>query len=130
MLFFHFHFKNFSPFRFIFSETLPILPCRVLLGRVWILTSESVGIVRFPPGLCSLRLVALQSSIAVSSDFLLIVFDRGRTSIAVGACMVYQPQLKKDKRKGKPALPKVCLCHHTMLLRVLCSAHSGNAKLL
>ncbi|RDY14511.1 Serine/threonine-protein kinase haspin-like protein, partial [Mucuna pruriens] len=31
---------------------------------------------------------------------------RGRTSIAVGACMVYQPQLKKDKRKGKPALPK------------------------
>ncbi|ESW35288.1 hypothetical protein PHAVU_001G222600 [Phaseolus vulgaris] len=31
---------------------------------------------------------------------------RGRTSIAVGASMVYQPQLKKDKRKGKPALPK------------------------
>ncbi|KAK7397081.1 hypothetical protein VNO78_18248 [Psophocarpus tetragonolobus] len=31
---------------------------------------------------------------------------RGRTSIAVGAFMVYQPQLKKDKRKGKPALPK------------------------
>lgn len=53
------------------------------------------------------------------------VFYRGRTSIAVGACMVYQPQLKKDKRKGKPALPKVCLCHHTMLLHVLYSAHSG-----
>ncbi|XP_028779473.1 serine/threonine-protein kinase haspin homolog isoform X1 [Neltuma alba] len=31
---------------------------------------------------------------------------RGRTSIAVGACMVYQPELKKEKRKGKPALPK------------------------
>ncbi|KAK7337651.1 hypothetical protein VNO77_18236 [Canavalia gladiata] len=31
---------------------------------------------------------------------------RGRTSIAVGAYMVYQPQLKQDKRKGKPALPK------------------------
>ncbi|KAE9593729.1 hypothetical protein Lal_00036463 [Lupinus albus] len=31
---------------------------------------------------------------------------RGRTSIAVGACMVYQPQSKNDKRKGKPALPK------------------------
>ncbi|XP_019419865.1 PREDICTED: serine/threonine-protein kinase haspin homolog isoform X2 [Lupinus angustifolius] len=31
---------------------------------------------------------------------------RGRTSIAVGACMVYQPQSKKDNRKGKPALPK------------------------
>ncbi|KAK7284456.1 hypothetical protein RJT34_19202 [Clitoria ternatea] len=31
---------------------------------------------------------------------------RGRTSIAVGACMVYQPQKKQDKRKGKPALPK------------------------
>ncbi|KAK7259026.1 hypothetical protein RIF29_24620 [Crotalaria pallida] len=31
---------------------------------------------------------------------------RGRTSIAVGAFMVYQPQLKKDKRKGKPAIPK------------------------
>ncbi|XP_027349484.1 serine/threonine-protein kinase haspin homolog [Abrus precatorius] len=31
---------------------------------------------------------------------------RGRTSIAVGACLVYQPQLKQDKRKGKPALPK------------------------
>ncbi|KAL2345581.1 hypothetical protein Fmac_006866 [Flemingia macrophylla] len=27
---------------------------------------------------------------------------RGRTSIAVGASMVYQPQLKKDKRKPKP----------------------------
>ncbi|XP_029129884.1 serine/threonine-protein kinase haspin homolog [Cajanus cajan] len=33
---------------------------------------------------------------------------RGRTSIAVGACMVYQPGLKKDKRKPKPPLPKVC----------------------
>ncbi|MED6196558.1 hypothetical protein PIB30_048582 [Stylosanthes scabra] len=33
---------------------------------------------------------------------------RGRTSIAVGACMVYQAQLKQDKKKGKgkPALPK------------------------
>ncbi|XP_020212860.1 serine/threonine-protein kinase haspin homolog [Cajanus cajan] len=31
---------------------------------------------------------------------------RGRTSIAVGACMVYQPGLKKDKRKPKPPLPK------------------------
>ncbi|KAL1350759.1 serine/threonine-protein kinase haspin homolog [Arachis hypogaea] len=31
---------------------------------------------------------------------------RGRTSIAVGACMVYQPQLKQDKNKGRPALPK------------------------
>ncbi|XP_061366256.1 serine/threonine-protein kinase haspin homolog [Gastrolobium bilobum] len=31
---------------------------------------------------------------------------RGRTSIAVGACMVYQPQLKQDKRKGRPAIPK------------------------
>ncbi|GAU11411.1 hypothetical protein TSUD_344020 [Trifolium subterraneum] len=32
---------------------------------------------------------------------------RGRTSIAVGASMVNQPELKKDKRKGKPpAHPK------------------------
>ncbi|XP_059438923.1 serine/threonine-protein kinase haspin homolog [Corylus avellana] len=31
---------------------------------------------------------------------------RGRTSIAVGACVDYQPQLKQAKRKGKPALPK------------------------
>ncbi|MED6168552.1 hypothetical protein PIB30_012547 [Stylosanthes scabra] len=31
---------------------------------------------------------------------------RGRTSIAVGACMVYQAQVKQDKKKGKPALPK------------------------
>ncbi|XP_057439084.1 serine/threonine-protein kinase haspin homolog [Lotus japonicus] len=31
---------------------------------------------------------------------------RGRTSIAVGACMVYQPQIKQDKRKGKPGIPK------------------------
>ncbi|KAI5424627.1 serine/threonine-protein kinase haspin homolog [Lathyrus oleraceus] len=32
---------------------------------------------------------------------------RGRISIAVGASMVYQPELKKDKRKGKPpAIPK------------------------
>ncbi|CAI8615328.1 unnamed protein product [Vicia faba] len=32
---------------------------------------------------------------------------RGRVSIAVGASMVYQPELKKDKRKGKPpAIPK------------------------
>jgi len=42
--------------------------------------------------------------------FLFILFNRGRTSIAVGAYMVYQPQLKKEKRKGKPALPKVCFC--------------------
>ncbi|KAF3956877.1 hypothetical protein ACB098_03G007000 [Castanea mollissima] len=31
---------------------------------------------------------------------------RGRTSIAVGACVDYQPQAKHAKRKGKPALPK------------------------
>nr|XP_023914234.1 serine/threonine-protein kinase haspin homolog [Quercus suber]POF08444.1 serine/threonine-protein kinase haspin like [Quercus suber] len=31
---------------------------------------------------------------------------RGRTSIAVGACVDYLPQAKHAKRKGKPALPK------------------------
>ncbi|KAG6702479.1 hypothetical protein I3842_07G035500 [Carya illinoinensis] len=31
---------------------------------------------------------------------------RGRTSIAVGTCVVYQPQGKQARRKGKPALPK------------------------
>lgn len=39
-----------------------------------------------------------------------ILSNRGRTSIAVGACMVYQPELKKGKRKSKPAIPKVCFC--------------------
>ncbi|KAF5454243.1 hypothetical protein F2P56_023922 [Juglans regia] len=31
---------------------------------------------------------------------------RGRTSIAVGTCVDYQPQGKQARRKGKPALPK------------------------
>ncbi|KAA8536695.1 hypothetical protein F0562_029173 [Nyssa sinensis] len=31
---------------------------------------------------------------------------RGRTSIAVAACVDYQPQQRKPKRKTKPALPK------------------------
>ncbi|KAB1202052.1 Serine/threonine-protein kinase haspin [Morella rubra] len=31
---------------------------------------------------------------------------RGRTSIAIGTCGNYQPQLRQAKRKGKPALPK------------------------
>ncbi|XP_045820864.1 uncharacterized protein LOC123913964 isoform X2 [Trifolium pratense] len=40
-------------------------------------------------------------------EFTKIPFNRGRTSMTVGASMVYQPELKKDKRKGKPpAHPK------------------------
>ncbi|KAI4301665.1 hypothetical protein L6164_034918 [Bauhinia variegata] len=31
---------------------------------------------------------------------------RGRTSIAVGAYVVFQPEPKKEKRKGKPAIPR------------------------
>ncbi|OIV95317.1 hypothetical protein TanjilG_07473 [Lupinus angustifolius] len=41
---------------------------------------------------------------------------RGRTSIAVGACMVYQPQSKKDNRKGKPALPKILINHGRVIV--------------
>lgn len=39
---------------------------------------------------------------------------RGRTSIAVGACLDHQPQVKQAKRKGRPPIPKVRLhysCH-------------------
>ncbi|XLR26262.1 hypothetical protein HN51_039479 [Arachis hypogaea] len=46
--------------------------------------------------------ISFSVSVSLSNSFV----NRGRTSIAVGACMVYQPQLKQDKNKGRPALPK------------------------